>query len=80
LVGPVTKVVNDAGGKILARSNKYTPIKCAEPKPQTIIEVVEYETTEKAEIAYFSPVWNDARKLGNIYTNPGILVVEGVPQ
>ncbi len=80
LIGPVVKVVNDAGRKFLVRGNKYFPVKGAEPKPQTIVEAAEFDTMEKAETMYFSPVWNDARKLGDIYTNARILIVEGAAQ
>jgi hypothetical protein len=35
---------------------------------------------EKAVTMYFSPVWNDPRKLSDICTNARILAVEGVPR
>jgi uncharacterized protein (DUF1330 family) len=80
MITPVIKAITDAGGKYFARGNKYSVIKGAEPKPGTIIEVVEYDNMIKAELAYSSPVWNDARRLGEIYANGRILIVEGVPQ
>jgi uncharacterized protein (DUF1330 family) len=80
LITPVITAVTSGGGKYLVRGSKYAPIKGAEPKPQTIIEVVEYDNWIKAELAYSSPVWNDARKLSDIYANARILIVEGVAQ
>jgi uncharacterized protein (DUF1330 family) len=69
MITPVIKAITDAGGKYYARGNRYTVIKGTEPKPGTIIEVVEYDNMIKAELAYSSPVWTDARKLGEIYAN-----------
>jgi uncharacterized protein (DUF1330 family) len=47
---------------------------------RSVIEVIEFEDFEKAEAAYTSPVWNDARKLSAIYSAVRIFVVEGVAQ
>ncbi|HEY0223829.1 MAG TPA: DUF1330 domain-containing protein [Pseudolabrys sp.] len=80
MITPVIKAITDAGGKYEVRGNKYSVIKGTEPKPATVIEVIEYDNMVKAELAYSSPVWNDARKLSQIYDNARILIVEGVPQ
>jgi uncharacterized protein (DUF1330 family) len=76
----VSKIMTEAGGKFLVRGGRILPVKGEQPKVFSVIEVVEFESLEKAEAAYFSPIWNDARKISAVYTDARIYIVEGVPQ
>jgi uncharacterized protein (DUF1330 family) len=78
-VPAISKIISDAGGKFLVRGGRILPVKGDQPKVLSVIEIVEFENQEKAEAAYFSPVWNDARKISAVYSNARIYIVEGVP-
>ena len=76
----IGKILTGAGGKFLARGGTIVTIRGEAPKSNTVIEVIEFGTLEKAEATYFSPVWNDARKIGDVYSTARIFIVDGVAQ
>jgi uncharacterized protein (DUF1330 family) len=76
---PIANIIANAGGTFMARGSTVLPIKGEPPKPSTVIEIVSFASVDKAQAAYFSPVWNDARKIGEVYSTARIYIVEGVP-
>ena len=74
----IGKTITDQGGKYLARGGKIVGVAGRTPKRLT---VVEFESLEKAQAAFASAAYKDARKIGNKYSKPtSIAVVEGVSQ
>jgi uncharacterized protein (DUF1330 family) len=73
----VVKIITDAGGKYLARGGKMVGI---EGQPFKRLIVIEFENMEKAEAAFSSAAYKDARKIGEKYSKVRTTIVEGVSQ
>jgi uncharacterized protein (DUF1330 family) len=70
------KALTEGGIKFLARGGKSIGIEGAPPKSRLVI--AQFESLEKAQAAYTSPAYNEARKIGNKYAQFRIWAVEGV--
>jgi uncharacterized protein (DUF1330 family) len=71
------KANRDSGQKILAAGNKTIAIDGASPKSRVVLSV--YESIDKAQAAYASPAYREARKIGDKYANFRIFAIEGMP-
>jgi uncharacterized protein (DUF1330 family) len=72
------KSLTDGGIKFLARGGKTASIEGAPPKARTVIAV--FDSFEKAQAAYTSPAYMEARKIGDKYATFRIWAAEGLPQ
>lgn len=72
----VTKVFAGHGGKYLARGGRVMSL---EGTPARRVVILEFPSVEAAQAAYASPVYKDARKIGDRYaTFESIVVVEAL--
>jgi uncharacterized protein (DUF1330 family) len=71
------KANQDSGQKILAAGNKTIAIDGAPPKSRVVVSA--YQSIEKAQAAYASPAYREARNIGDKYANFRIFAIEGVP-
>ena len=75
---PVTKAIQDAGGKFIARGGKTTTFQGAAPAPRVV--VIQFESLEKTQ------AWNDsaaqvtAQKIGDKFATFRGFAVEGISQ
>ena len=69
----VGKIITDNGGKYLSRGGKITAIEGTAPKRLTILE---FENTEKAQAAFASPAYREARKTGEKYAKFRVIAAE----
>ena len=69
------KALQDTGAKYLARGGRIAVIDGAPPKR---IVVATYESLDKAEAAYSSAAYKEARKIGEKYAKFRIFAVEGL--
>ena len=72
------KALQDAGGKFLVRGGKTAVIEGDLPKGRIV--VIAYESVEKAQAAFASPAYKDARKIGDKYATFHTYAIEGPPQ
>ena len=72
------KALKESGQKQLVAGGKTAAISGEPPKSRIVLSV--FENMEKAQAAYTSPAYLEARKIGDKYANLRIFVVEGVPQ
>jgi uncharacterized protein (DUF1330 family) len=72
------KALKESGQKQLAAGGKTATISGEPPKSRIVLSV--FENIEKAQAAYTSPEYLEARKIGDKYAKLRIFVVEGVPQ
>ncbi len=70
------KAITAAGAKFLARGGKTVGIDGAPPSSRVI--VFEFESMEKAQAAFASPAYREARKIGDKYAKFHIWAVEGL--
>jgi uncharacterized protein (DUF1330 family) len=77
-VPPAAKSITDGGGKYLVRGGRMVAI-FGEP-PKTRIAVMVFENMEKAQAAFNSPAFKEAKKVGDKYAKFRVYVVEGVSQ
>src|SRR5258707_6390283 len=66
-VPPAAKAVTDGGGKYLVRGGRTVAFYGAPPK--TRIAVMTFEYMEKAQAAFNSSAFKEAKKLGDKYAN-----------
>ena len=71
------KALKESGQKQLAAGGKTTTISGEPPKSRIVLSV--FENMEKAQAAYTSPEYVEARKIGDKYAKLRIFVVEGLP-
>ncbi len=71
------KALQDSGAKYLARGGKTAVIDGAAPKR---VVVAQYESIDKAQAAYSSAAYKEARKIGEKYAKFRIFAVEGLAQ
>ena len=69
--------LKESGQKQLASGGKTAPISGEPPKGRIVVSI--FESIEKAQAAYTSPAYLDARKIGDQYAKFRIFVVEGLP-
>ena len=73
------KALQESGGqKVLAIGGKTVSLSGEPPRPRVVLSV--YENLEKAQAAYTSPAYLEARKVGDKYGKLRIFAVEGVAQ
>lgn len=72
------KALADSGQKRLASGGKT--ISLAGEPPAARIVVSMFDSMEKAQAAYTSPAYLEARKIGDQYAKLRIFAVEGIPQ
>ena len=72
------KALRDSGQKPLASGGKTAAISGEPPKSRIVLSV--FENMDKAQAAYISPAYMEARKIGDKYAKLRIFVVEGLSQ
>jgi uncharacterized protein (DUF1330 family) len=72
------KALADGGIKFLSRGGKAVAIDGAPPKNRTVIAV--FDSLEKAQAAYTSPAYLEARKIGDKYATFRVWAAEGLAQ
>jgi uncharacterized protein (DUF1330 family) len=77
-VPPAAKAITDAGGKYVVRGGKAVAIFGEPPKPR--IAVMVFESMAKAEAAFDSAAYKEAKKVGDKYAKFRVYAVEGLPQ
>jgi uncharacterized protein (DUF1330 family) len=68
--------LRDSGQKVLASGGKTATLNGEPPKARIVVSV--FESMEKAQAAYTSPAYIEARKIGDKYAKLRIFAVEGV--
>jgi uncharacterized protein (DUF1330 family) len=77
-VVPAAKAITDRGGKYIVRGGKTASFYGEPPKPR--IAVMAFESMEKAQAAFNSSAYKDAKKVGDKYAKFRVYAVEGVSQ
>jgi len=72
------KALADSGQKRLASGGKTIALAGAPPASRIVVSV--FDSLEKAQAAYTSPAYLEARKIGDQYGKLRIFAVEGLPQ
>ena len=72
------KALAESGQKRLAAGGKTIALSGTPPASRIVLSV--YENMEKAQAAYTSPAYLEARKIGDQYGKLRIFAVEGLPQ
>jgi uncharacterized protein (DUF1330 family) len=73
-----TKALAESGQKRLASGGKTVALAGTAPASRIVLSV--FENLEKAQAAYSSPAYVEARKIGDQYGKLRIFAVEGLPQ
>jgi uncharacterized protein (DUF1330 family) len=73
-----TKALAESGQKRLVSGGKTLSIAGAPPAARIVVST--FESMEKAQAAYTSPAYVEARKIGDKYGRLRIFAVEGIPQ
>jgi uncharacterized protein (DUF1330 family) len=71
------KAIVDAGGTYVVRAGKSYSLFGVPPKR---IAIVRFDSLEKAEAAFNSPAYKEAKKAGDEYANFRVYAIEGVAQ
>jgi uncharacterized protein (DUF1330 family) len=77
-VPPAAKAIADGGGKYLVRGGQTVAF-YGEP-PRTRIVMMVFENMEKAQAAFNSAAFKEAKKVGDKYATFRVYAVEGVSQ
>ena len=72
------KALAESGQKRLASGGRTVALAGAPPASRIVLSV--FENLEKAQAAYSSPAYLEARKIGDQYGKLRIFAVEGLPQ
>jgi uncharacterized protein (DUF1330 family) len=72
------KALAESGQKRLASGGKTVSLAGAPPAPRIVLSV--FDSLEKAQAAYSSPAYIEARKIGDKYGKLRIFAVEGISQ
>ena len=75
---PITKAIQDMGGKFLVRGGKTVSLDGAPPQPRVVI--LQMESLEKAQAWWNSEAVKDAFAIGKKYATFRNFAVEGVSQ
>ena len=70
--------LRNSGQKQLAAGGRTVSLSGEPPKARIVVSI--FESLEKAQAAYTSPAYLEARKIGDKYAKLRILAVEGLPQ
>ena len=70
--------LRESGQKQVAAGGKTVSLSGEPPKARVVLSV--FESLEKAQAAYTSPAYLEARKIGDKYAKLRIFAVEGLPQ
>jgi uncharacterized protein (DUF1330 family) len=76
-VPPAAKAVIDGGGKYIVRGGRSATLYGEPPKR---LAIMQFESLEKAEAAFKSKAYIDAKQLGDKYARFRIYAVEGMAQ
>ena len=77
-VPAAVKAIIDGGGKYIVRGGATASFYGEPPKPRIAIMV--FESMEKAQAAFNSSAYKDAKKAGDKYANFRVYAVEAMPQ
>src|SRR5438128_10085456 len=77
-VPPAAKAITDGGGKYVVRGGRTVSL-YGEP-PKSRIAVMMFESLEKAQAAFDSAAYKEAKKAGDRYANFRVYAVEGLSQ
>ena len=77
-VPPAAKAVTDGGGKYIVRGGRTVAFYGEPPKPR--IAVMAFESMEKAQAAFNSSAYKEAKKVGDKYAKFRVYAVEGLSQ
>lgn len=77
-VPPAAKAITDAGGKYVVRGGRTVAIFGQPPQPR--IAVMVFESMEKANAAFESSAYKEAKKIGDKYAKFRVYAVEGLVQ
>jgi uncharacterized protein (DUF1330 family) len=77
-VPPAAKAIADGGGKYVVRGGGTVSFYGEPPKPR--IAVMVFESMEKAQAAFNSSAYKEAKKLGDKYAKFRVYAVEGLSQ
>ena len=72
------KAITDGGGKYIVRGGATASFYGEPPKPRIAIMV--FESMEKAQAAFNSSAYREAKKAGDKYASFRVYAVEGMPQ
>jgi len=75
---PVTKAIQDAGGKFIARGGKTITFEGAAPAPRVV--VIQFESLEKTQAWNGSAAQVTAQKIGDKFATFRSFAVEGISQ
>jgi uncharacterized protein (DUF1330 family) len=75
-VPPAAKAVVDGGGKYVVRGGATVTFYGEPPKPRLAVMV--FESMEKAQAAFNSPAYKEAKKVGDKYAKFRVYAVEGL--
>jgi uncharacterized protein (DUF1330 family) len=73
-----TKALGDSGQKRLVSGGKTITLAGAAPASRVVVSM--FDSLEKAQAAYTSPAYLEARKIGDKYGKLRIFAVEAIPQ
>jgi uncharacterized protein (DUF1330 family) len=77
-VPPAAKAVTDGGGRYIVRGGRTVAFYGEPPKPR--IAVMVFESMEKAQAAFNSSAYKEAKKVGDKYAKFRVYAVEGLSQ
>ena len=77
-VPPAAKAIADGGGKYIVRGGRTVTFFGEPPKPRLAVMV--FESMEKAQAAFNSPAYKEAKKVGDQYAKFRVYAVEGLSQ
>ena len=77
-VPPAAKAITDGGGKYLVRGGETAAFYGEPPKPR--IAVMVFESMEKAQAAFNSSAYLEAKRVGDKYAKFRVYAVEGLSQ
>jgi uncharacterized protein (DUF1330 family) len=77
-VPPAAKAIADGGGKYIIRGGRTVALYGEPPKGR--IAVMVFESMEKAQAAFDSAAYKDAKKVGDQYAKFRVYAVEGLSQ
>jgi uncharacterized protein (DUF1330 family) len=77
-VPPAAKAIADGGGKYIIRGGRTVSLYGEPPKGR--IAVMVFESMEKAQAAFDSAAYKDAKKVGDQYAKFRVYAVEGLSQ
>src|SRR4051812_17518067 len=77
-VPPAAKAITDGGGKYVVRGGRTVAIFGEPPKPRMAVMV--FDSMEKAQAAFDSSAYKEAKKVGDKYAKFRVYAVEGLSQ